>query len=126
LEREFVMKIAVPPAPFRASAVVLSLAVAGLALPQAAQALCMASGAGCEAGAGGGRFLKPAKVTPKPYDVGDILPDEYLMLTNTGYYGLPPAQDGWVYFRVQHWLFRVDLRSRRILEDATYEANRAF
>jgi hypothetical protein len=39
---------------------------------------------------------------------------------------LPPARDGWVYFRVEHWLFRVDLRSRRIVEDATHEANRAF
>jgi hypothetical protein len=87
----------------------------------------MASGAGCDGPVvEGARFLKPAKVTAKPYDVGDILPDDYQMLMNTRYYGLPPARDGWVYFRVEHWLFRVDLRSRRIVEDATHEANRAF
>jgi hypothetical protein len=85
----------------------------------------MASGDGCGDG-GGARFLKPDKITPSPFEIGDLLPDEYQILTNTRYYGLPPARDGWQYYRVEHRLLRVDRLTREILEDATHEANRAF
>jgi hypothetical protein len=54
------------------------------------------------------------------------VPDEYQILTNTAYYGLPAPSDGWVYMRVEHRLFRVDLGTRQVVADATHEANRAF
>lgn len=98
-----------------------------LVLPGPALALCMASGTGCAEPSGvGPRFLKPETVAPPPIGPGDILPDAARILTNTGYYGLPPAGDGWVYFRLGSRLYRAELASRRILEDVTLQANRAF
>ena len=114
------------PALLRARAIALAFAAAGAVLPDTASALCMASGAGCGAQGTGVRFVRPAIVTASPFTIGDRLPDDYKMLMNTRYYGLPAPSDGWVYFRVDHWLYRVDLKTRKILEDATYEANRAF
>ena len=103
----------------------LALAAALLA-PGATHALCMASGDGCGDEAAGPRFLRPATTTPEPFGIGDRLPESYQRLMNTGYYGLPPVQDGWLYFRVGTRLYRVDRHSREILEDATHEANGAF
>jgi hypothetical protein len=110
----------------RVRAIALALTAAAVLLPGKASALCMASGQGCGGDAGGARFLKPEKLTPYLFGIGDRLPDDYQMLMNTNYYGLPPARDGWQYFRVEHRLFRVDRETREILEDATHEANRAF
>lgn len=114
------------PALQRARALALALAAAGASLPTTAQALCMASGAGCREDASGARFLKPPKPTQKPFEIGQTLPGEYQILLNTARYGLPAPRDGWVYFRVQHYVLRVDLTSRTVLADATAEANRAF
>lgn len=102
----------------------LAIAIA-TGLPLSASALCMASGDGC-GDDGGSRFLKPTRISEPEFKIGDVLPDDYQMLMNTRYYGLPAPRDGWVYFKVEHWLYRVDLTSRRILEDATYEANNNF
>jgi hypothetical protein len=120
------MKTLTSPALARARAVALALAAAGAFLPASAAALCMASGDGCGGDGGGARFLRPEKVTPYLFGIGDVLPDGYQMLMNTRYYGLPPARDGWQYYRVEQRLLRVDRLTREILEDATNEANRAF
>lgn len=114
------------PALQRARALALALAAAGTTLPTTAQALCMASGAGCGEQATGARFLKAPTPAVKPFEIGQTLPADYQMLLNTARYGLPAPRDGWVYFRVEHYVLRVDLASRTVLADATSEANRAF
>jgi hypothetical protein len=96
-----------------------------LACPDGAKCI----GTGALNGGGASALFRKAPVSSTPasrFAIGDRLPDDYMMLTNTEYYGLPPARDGWSYFRVEHRLFRVDRASREILEDATHEANRAF
>ena len=63
--------------------------------------------------------------TPPAVNVGDILPrGQYNMVMNAPYYGLPRARDGWVYFRVERDIVRVQLRSMEVLEIVTNEAAR--
>ena len=65
----------------------------------------------------------PRPLPPGPVEVGDILPrGKYSMVMNAGWYGLPPARDGWVYFRVEDDVYRVDFMTREVLERATSEA----
>ncbi len=62
---------------------------------------------------------------PPPVEIGDILEKgRYSMLMNAPWYGLPPAKDGWVYFRIEDDVYRVDFRTREVLERATAEAGR--
>ena len=61
-----------------------------------------------------------------PVHEGDVLPDDYMVLTNTSYYGLPPVRDGWLYYKVGDDIFRVDHGSRKVLERVTHMANAAF
>lgn len=87
-------------------------------------ARCVGVGALDAGGAAG--LIRKAPARAPAYRIGDTLPDSFQMLINTAYYGLPPARDGWLYFRVEHQLFRVDRQSRVILEDVTRETNGAF
>ncbi len=63
---------------------------------------------------------------PPPVEIGEILPDEYQVLMNAGYYGLPPVESGWRYHRVENDVYRVENGTRRVLERVTSQANRAF
>ncbi|NKB27218.1 MAG: hypothetical protein GKR99_06540 [Rhodobacteraceae bacterium] len=73
---------------------------------------------------GGAKFQKaPERVYP--VQIGDTLPDTYYILMNTRRYGLPPPKDGWMYFRVEREVYRVDSRTREVLERVTDQANRA-
>lgn len=92
------------------------------------QCLTASTGAGCSTA----RVIvaPPAENTrrvlgPAPVEVGAILPKgEYSMLMNATWYGLPPAKDGWVYFRVKNDVYRVDFITREVLERATAEVAR--
>lgn len=97
-------------------------------LPVVSHAQCLTAntGAGCaEArvivrppGAQASRTLGPP-----PVEIGAILPKgQYTMLMNATWYGLPPAKDGWVYFRIEDDVYRVDFVTREVLERATAEA----
>ncbi|WP_143096115.1 hypothetical protein [Tranquillimonas alkanivorans] len=64
---------------------------------------------------------------PPPVEIGQILPEgRYRMMFNTGYYGLPPVADGWVYYRVDDDIYRVGRDTLEVLERVTHQANRAF
>ena len=58
--------------------------------------------------------------------VGDAMPKKFTMLLNTARLGLPKPRDGWVYFKAYRDIYRVDLRSREVLERVTHLANGAF
>ena len=61
-----------------------------------------------------------------PYAVGDTLPrGAYNMLFNATYCGLPPAQSGWSYFRVERDVMRVDLATMTVLDVVTSEVARS-
>jgi len=92
-----------------------------------AQCLTAKTGAGCTTA----RVIvappsaQAPELGPGPVEVGEILPrGEYSMLMNATWYGLPPAKDGWVYFRVEDDVYRVDFQTREVLERATAEAGR--
>ncbi len=74
--------------------------------------------------AGGAKFQK-APEPIYPVEVGDTLPPQYYILMNTRRYGLPPPRDGWMYFRVEREVYRVDARTREVLERVTEQASRA-
>jgi hypothetical protein len=60
-------------------------------------------------------------------EVGQTLErGEYSMLLNSGYYGLPPVQDGWVYMRIGRDVYRVDWLTHEVLEQVTDQAARNF
>jgi len=88
-----------------------------------AQCLTANTGAGCSSA----RIIvaPPSPVDrlgPSPVEIGTILDrGTYNIVMNTRYYGLPPARDGWVYFRIEDDVFRVDYNSMRVLERATSE-----
>lgn len=73
----------------------------------------------------GAKWLR-VPVAPPPVSIGDILPPDYMMLMNTAYYGLPPVGNGWRYYRVERDVFRVDNKTREVLERVTDRTNRAF
>ena len=55
------------------------------------------------------------------FRTGDRLPrGAYYMLLNTEYFGMPPAADGWVYFRVEGRILRVRARTLEVLGDVTH------
>ncbi|MEQ3625253.1 MAG: hypothetical protein ABNH26_10805 [Celeribacter sp.] len=132
------------------TATVASLLAVGLslALPRAAQACPTESaGAGCGGAlsdtSGGAKFVRvaPREIqtasldgarrlsAPAPrnlLDPGAALPDDYMMLLNSEYYGLPQNQDGWAYFHGDKQIYRVEQASRKVLERVTAQANRAW
>ena len=63
---------------------------------------------------------------PLPVEIGEALPYDYMLLLNSEYFGLPPAQDGWAYFRVEGRVLRADFDTREVIEDVTHMTNRAF
>lgn len=87
-------------------------------------AKCVTAGTGFGAG-GSIRFVQARRTAPV-IKVGEVIPDDILVMGNTRYYGLPPVRDGWLYFRVGGQILRADRNTRIVLEDATLEANRAF
>lgn len=90
-----------------------------------ADALCSTSNtrAGCHTPP---RSATPPAVGlgPAPIEIGEVLPrGEYTMVLNAQWYGLPRPKDGWVYFRIENDVYRVDFDSRKVLERATRQAN---
>ncbi|QOL79826.1 hypothetical protein [Pseudooceanicola spongiae] len=57
------------------------------------------------------------------FQPGDVLPYKYMVLMNTARYGLPNAQDGWVYFDVDGQIYRASLSTREVIDRVTQEAN---
>ena len=61
------------------------------------------------------------------FDAGDTLPSgEFNVLLNTEYYGLPAVGSGWLYYRVDNRVVKVDRRTMEVLEDVTHLTNAAF
>ncbi len=92
-----------------------------LLAPQAAVAQCRIAvpGTSCVA------IPQPLTPQPGPVEIGDVLErGKYSMLMNARYYGLPTVSDGWVYFRVEDEIYRVDWRSHEVLERVTHLASR--
>ena len=99
----------------------ITFAFASLGSESAAQCATANTGAGCASA----RIISvaPKELPPGPVEVGDILPrGKYSMVMDARWYGLPPARDGWVYFRVEDDVYRVDFMTREVLERATAEA----
>ncbi|MGR3795191.1 hypothetical protein [Vannielia sp. SX4] len=104
----------------------LLAAAALLTSAEAAKSACriQVEGSKCETTA---RFVHAAPGGSRlPVAIGEPLPWDYMMLMNSEYFGLPPAQDGWVYFRVEGRVVRADYDTRTVLEDVTGQTNRAF
>lgn len=96
-----------------------------LTLATTADATCRTSNtrAGCHVAP---RAAAPptAGLGPAPVEIGTILPrGEYTMVVNSQWYGLPRPRDGWVYFRIEDDVYRVDFETREVLERATREAS---
>jgi hypothetical protein len=65
------------------------------------------------------RFIR-MPVRPPAYAAGDIFPlADHNPLMNPERYDLPPAADGWRYYRIRPDVFRVDTRSGVVLEVVT-------
>ena len=81
----------------------------------------------------GSKKVPPSECRPPPltisplYEPGDILPrGQYSMLLNSGYFGLPPAPDGTLYFQVDLKVMLVDQDTHEILEDVSTEVAATF
>ena len=108
-----------------------SLAFGLLALTApAASAQCATAGTGAKcavagqglSGGGAGKWLR-APERPPAARVGDrLVPGEHFRLINTRRYGLPPAGDDWVYYKLDRDIFRVDRDTLEVLEDVTDRA----
>lgn len=62
------------------------------------------------------------RITPRPpsFAVGDTFPlADHSPLMNPERFDLPPAGDGWHYYRVRPDVFRVDTATGRVLEVVT-------
>ncbi|MEY1555841.1 hypothetical protein AB3Y40_09425 [Yoonia sp. R2331] len=94
-------------------------------LPSILQAQCLTANTG--AGCATAKIISVPKTTkelgPPPVEIGEILErGKYSMLLNARWYGLPDARDGWVYFRIEEDVYRVDFETMEVLERATSEA----
>jgi len=99
----------------------ISVAIIALAVPTFAQAQCRIAVAGTNCVA----IPQPLTPVPGPVEIGEILErGKYSMLMNARYYGLPTVSDGWVYFRIEEEIYRVDWRSHEVLERVTHQASR--
>ncbi|EKE45538.1 hypothetical protein OCGS_0628 [Oceaniovalibus guishaninsula JLT2003] len=99
-------------------AILLAALMASPPVPAAACATA-ATGAGCATPLSSGKAGKWLRVPPRPtaFAVGDTLPtDRHMTVTGTEYLGLPPARDGWLYYRVGREIYRVDRRTGTVLE----------
>lgn len=116
--------------------ILLATALVVVAGPTVAGCLTAGSGAKCVAATNdriatksSPKWLKAPKSadrTANLVSVGERLPQGYSILLNTEYYGLPPVEASWIYYRVGHDVVRVDRRTREVLAFATDETNAAF
>ena len=84
-----------------------------------------AASAQCRMAAAGACHVVPVKKAPPPVEIGEIIPrGKYSMVMDATWYGLPPAQDGWIYYRIGRDVYRVDYRTMEVLERATEETSR--
>ncbi|PXW70170.1 hypothetical protein C7964_10253 [Loktanella sp. PT4BL] len=99
----------------------ISIAVVAVTLPTIGQAKCRIAVAGTACVA----IPQPLTPQPGPVEIGEILErGQYSMIMNARYYGLPTVSDGWVYFRIEDEIYRVDWRSHEVLERVTDQASR--
>ena len=61
------------------------------------------------------RFVAAPAPVEETLESGDRLPDDALTVVGTDYLGLPPAGDGWAYFRVGREIYRADFHTRRVI-----------
>ncbi len=98
-------------------------------LPAMAQAQAQAQGCTsfvasvcADPGAGAGVSPRVIRIAPRvpPFAVGDTFPLAGASpLMDPARYALPPAADGWRYYRLRPWVFRVDTATGRVLEVVT-------
>ena len=87
--------------------------------------LASTASAQCRMAAAGACHVVPVKKAPPPVEIGEIIPrGKYSMVMDATWYGLPPAQDGWIYYRIGRDVYRVDYRTMEVLERATEETSR--
>ncbi|WP_342071223.1 hypothetical protein [Yoonia algicola] len=99
----------------------ISIAALVATLPAVGHAQCRIAVAGTSCVA----IPQPMTPQPGPVEVGDTLErGAHSMIMNARYYGLPTVSDGWVYFRIEDEIYRVDWRSHRVLERVTDQASR--
>lgn len=99
----------------------ISAVIVAVSLPAIAHAQCRIAVAGTSCVA----IPQPLTPAPGPVEIGDVLErGQYSMLMNARYYGLPTVSDGWVYFRIEDEIYRVDWRSHKVLERVTHLASR--
>ena len=108
----------------RSALIFISVCLPGVT---SAQCLTANTGAGCSSAR---VIVKPPSreeiiaQTPSPIEIGTYLRrGEYSIVMNAPYYGLPPARDGWVYYRIEDDVFRVDYNTLEVLERATAETS---
>ncbi len=105
---------------------------AALAAPSMAVADCPTASAGGRCGAAfaeAGAAKRVAAEAPQQprFGIGDVLPQgRFFVLLGSEYYGLPPSDGAWRYYRVEDRVLRVRPDTLEIIEDATAEANGAF
>jgi hypothetical protein len=79
----------------------------------------------CRMAAAGACVSVPIKKSLPPVTIGEVIQKgKYSMVMDARWYGLPPAQDGWVYFRIERDVYRVDYITMTVLERATAETGR--
>jgi hypothetical protein len=103
----------------------LRLSLFLLFIATTAEANCRMAAAGATCDAPPRRPTPPAPgLGPAPVEIGTILPQgKYNMVLNSQYFGLPFPRDGWVYFRIEDDVYRVDFETRKVLQRATREAS---
>ncbi|MCF7700458.1 hypothetical protein [Loktanella sp. M215] len=106
-----------------------ALALVIMPVSTSAQCAMAITGAGCGGafglGQSGAKTIKAPAPPPPLVAVGDTLErGTYSMVMDATWYGLPPAQDGWVYFRIGRDVFRVDYVTLEVLENVTAQAGR--
>lgn len=107
----------------RLAALALCLAVptTGTACPTAK----IGAGCGNAFGQGGVKRIKVQRTTPL-YAPGQLLPDHYMVLLNTRYYGLPPVGADWLYLHGDREIYRANRVTRVVIERVTHRAGRAY
>ena len=107
---------------------ILPLAAPGWAAcsTQSTAARCVAAPTSGGAAGRAGRWVGvPQRAAP--FRPGDVLPrGKYRRLLNSGYYGLPPVEDGWRYYEVEGRVLRVRPDTLEVIDDATAETNGAY
>ncbi len=99
----------------------LYILIVSVSTPAIAQCRMAAAGAACSTPPVHKIIAPPPR--PAPVEIGAIIPrGKYSMVMDAQWYGLPPAQDGWIYYRIKDDVYRVDYRTMEVLERATDEA----